>query len=532
MWYKIDIIKITILFITMTCYNMQSQLNTDFYFCRVVDQGSDMPVVYATVKLVGTNLGVIADDKGQFKLPFDLEVSEKISLSSIGYKTKEVFINQLKKGQINTIYIEPGIEKLETVTLVSNKNKSVKKFTAREIVNNAIDNISNNYPQNHFSYIAYYRDYQQPRDNSYKLIFNEDADIEYINLNEAIVEVFDAGFGTNYLTNEENQTLLYKYKQNTSFLRDSTLAIPYDNKTKKYLKNVIITPFGGNELNLLNITNAIRNHDQLAFSYVDKFDSDFVKNHLFKLVGVRNLNDVPIYEIEISTKVGATGGKHYAKGKIYISKENFAIFKMSYQSYEKEVKEPLYAVTVEYIPIGEKMYLNYITFNNKFEANSDHYFKVTDVVFNIENTSFDIFFNRELDQNSITSRNNNLKITYKEEKLAIKNILILEDHLRVIVDKKKLFSLPDFSLEKLPQYITIKVKTIKDLKGNTLHKVPKVSVNQYRELFVQEVFPEKKKNDNTASMNKFKPLSTSRINTFEGENVYWENTPLKKSKKN
>ena len=61
-------------------------------------------------------------------------------------------------------------------------------------------------------------------------IKNEHA---YINLNEGVIQVFDAGFGTNRLTDELNQTVLYEFQSNKNFPVDTLLTIPYDNRKHK-----------------------------------------------------------------------------------------------------------------------------------------------------------------------------------------------------------------------------------------------------------------------------------------------------------
>ncbi len=529
---KILIVKVVLFFSFLHGINAQDQPKTFELLCRVLDADSSFPVYYATIKLSGTNRGVIADDQGEFRLPVDLDVSKKIRLSSIGYKTKEVAVKELKNGQINIIYLEPNVEGLDEVILIS-KQKKERQLNAKQIIAKALNSIPLNYPQEPFSYIGYFRDYQQPIGDSYERVAKKQkSSAQYINLNESIIEVFDAGFGTDYLTNNRNQTLVYSYNKNATFVQDSTLAIPYDNKSKKYLKNVFIPPFGGNEFNVLNITNAIRNHDRSSFSFIDILDKDFIKNHFFNLEGISYLDDTPIYELSFVSESFASGQLHFAKGKIFISKETFAIHKLNYQLYGQDRKAPLYGVTIEYAPIGKKMYLNYITFNNKFQAGSDHYFKIKNIDFNVEEMYFDVYFNNELDKNTIDPFYKKIKVTYtyKEHKVKVKEVLVLDDRLRVVIDKQQLLSLPDFKLENLAEVIRLKIKNVKDTNGKVLNEIPKVSLNQYREVFVQEVFPSKTIEGDVKLMNKNAPLSTSPINLFKNKDKYWVNTPLKKNK--
>ncbi|WP_024771293.1 carboxypeptidase-like regulatory domain-containing protein [Aquimarina macrocephali] len=533
---KISLIKVIILFCFLPEINAQDLSGVGELFCRVLSADSEFPVYYATIKISGTNRGLIADEEGEFRLPNNIGVSEKIKLSSIGYKTKEITVKELKTDQINIIYLESNIEDLDAVTVVSSSKpkKQERRFSAKQIVLKALSSISLNYPEKPFSYIGYYRDYQQPIDDSYEYISKRHKNsTQYINLNESIIEVFDAGFGTDYLTNNQNQTVVYSYNQNKTFAQDDMLAVPYDNKNKKYLKNVFIPPFGGNELNVLNITNAIRNHDRTSFSFIDVLDDNFIKNHFFSIEGISYLDDIPIYEINFVTEERASGKSHSGKGKIFISKENFAIHKLHYELYGQNKKAPLYEATIEYVPIKGKMYLNYITFNNKFQAGSDHYFKIMATDLDTDDMFFDVYFNNVLDKNTLYPIHKKFKVvyTYKEEKVKIKQVIALDDRIRVVLDKEQLFSLPNFKLDNLSEVLRLKIRNVKDTDGKVLHEIPKVILNQYREVFIQEVFLGKKLEGDMRLMNKNSPLSEAAINPFKDKDKYWVNTPLKRIKK-
>ena len=527
----------------------QDQIKSGELLCRVLDSKTKFPVYYATIRFSGTNKGLIADDKGEFRLLMYAKsnASAKITISSIGYRTKEIYLSELRKDQVNIIQLLPDVEELEQVMLVSKKNtksKKEKRPNAEAIVVEALKKLSANHARKPSSYIAYYRDYQQPIDDSYEKVRKKNEVVEYLNLNEGIVEVFDAGFGTDYFNNQQNQTLVYRYHKNETFVRDNTLSVPYDNKRKKYLKNVKIPPFGGNELSVLNVTNAIRNYNKVSFSFVNVFRANFLQNHFFEVNGISYRNGQPIYEIIFRAQESVAGRKYLAKGTIFIAKENYAIHRLNYQVYEKRFKKLLYGVTMEYTPIGEKMYLNYITFNNRFQVKSDDYFKVKekklnvkDLYFNneyfyVEDVFYDVYFNRKVDEASIAPIHKKFKATYsyKEEKVAIKDVVVLDNRVRVYLDKKQLFSLPNFNEKTFPDEIRLKIKNIKDVDGNVLNKTPDIKLNQYREMFVQEVFPEKDLPEDVKVMNKHTPLATSEINEFERKNEYWLNTPLKKNK--
>lgn len=457
-------------------------------------------------------------------------------VSSIGYSTKKIQPSTLKNDTINIILLKPSTEILNEVVISTHRKKKKKKPTGREIVRKAIQNIYKNYPTKPYSYIGYYRDYQQPLDGTYQKIVNTKKPSNYINLNESIVEVFDEGFHTNKFNNEKNQTLLYDFQLNTDFHQDSSLVIPYDNRLKKYSKSVVITPFGGNELNILNITNAIRNHNTTSFSFVNVLDKDFVKNHRFKIKNVKDFNNKPLYEITFSSIRYKTSNHHRAKGTIFISKFDYAIYKLNYNLYYKFNKDKQYSVTIEYLPKGDKLFLNYITFNNFFEVNSVEYFEIEDVVFFQKLKVFKIMFSKSVDLNSLNPLKRNFKLYYKNTRLKIEEIKsydLKNKSLVLYINEKQLETLGMLDRknnDSFNQNFKIEIKNIKDTDGYEIYKVPKFKMYQFRELFVQEVFENKKLPTHNIFIDKKAPLSKSKKTSLKIENNYWINSPLKSSK--
>jgi hypothetical protein len=337
--------------------------------------------------------------------------------------------------------------------------------------------------------------------------------------------VFDAGFGTNKLMNVNNQTVLLEFQTNQSFAIDSALTVPYDNKSRKYVEGVSISPLGGNELNILNLTNAIRNYDRMSFSFIHVLNKDLMANHTFSLVQIKYLDDIPIYEIKF--RLSAQNANNYmAEGNIFIAKNSFAIHKLTYNLYEKGNLKHLYGVSIEYVPNGDLLYLNYITFNNSFEVKSNYYFKIIDVTYNFPNNYFILIFNDDIDVTSIVQWNKNIKIEYKGQRLEVLNV-------KLVGSNKLLIKIPGIYISDRNNFgknVKILVKKIRALNGNLLDDVPIIKVNQFREIFVQEVFPEKKSYEELFFVNKSLPLSMSKLNTTSGKSNYWINTPLKSSK--
>lgn len=491
---------------------------------QVLDVQSGIPIVYATVILKQSKVGVISDDNGNFRIPGIYKFQrDSLIISCIGYHKALVALSDQKENKINLIYLSVKVESLDEVHLLMDKNE--KKLSAGRIVKKAIKHIPVNYPFKPFSYMGYYRDYQKVSDSTYLASMNIENNDAYINLNEGVMQVYDAGFGTNRLTNGLNQTVLYEFQSNENFAIDTLLAIPYDNKNQKYLDGVVIPPLGGNELNLLHLCDALRNFDGLSFSFAQVFSKHFIDNHIFKLNKLLYLDDEPIYNISFISDDRIIYSGYNVKGSILISKQDFGIYNLDYKLFDDN-HELLYRVNCAYKKVGDRYYLNYITFNNHFEVKSGDYFKIKQIVYNFENSSFQVIFNESVDSESIRSSKKQFKFLYKDEEIQIMDIELLSPKLINI----KINSSVQINKAIFDHEITYEIRKLKDVKGRILDKQNTIRADQFREFFVQKVFPESSIDTSYEFVDKQLPLKSSKKNSFNGKETYWINTPLKASK--
>lgn len=528
---------VLLFFLTVVLFS-HSQ-NSKEILCKVLDIETKIPVSFATIKFEGEQNGVIADEDGEFRLPKDYKVSNKnIAISSIGYETLKVSVITLKDGTVNIIYLKPKVEALSTVLVTGNSKSGEKSkgLTAKTIVKNAIGRIPTNYPNSAHSYISYYRDYQLIKNN-------------YYNLNEAILESFDAGFNTDKYSNRQNVTALYSYNLNREFYQDSLLLNSIYGKSKS-ISEGDFAKLGTeiqNELEILNIHNPIRNYNKSSFSFIYVFRDNFVNNHLFKLTNITYVEDIPLYEIDFVTR-DDPGMRYMGSGKIYISKLNYAIHRIEYRVYANrnyrstrtqghtfanimsKPKNILFEVKVEYKSKNNKMYLNYMTFNNLFVIKKPNPFKVDDFLFNPKTKNFILSFNTPLDMSSI-ERKSNFRLRYKDNKLIIKEIKAMDD-------KTVKIKVVDWSAGLNDDITTIdsadfsyKLKRIKNTFGATINQVNKISGYQFREYFTQEIFENKRPKEDLIYVDKTLPISATKTNipSFDLDK-YWVNSPLKKTK--
>lgn len=481
---------------------------------RIVTGASKTAVPFATIKLKNSSFGVVSNASGDFQFPMYFKSrGDTIVVSCIGYASKSVPLNTFEDIELNVVTIQEAMQELAAVEI---KGTRSGRLTGYKIVAAAIRNIPNNYIEQPFCYDAYYRDYQ----------LNEEKD--YINLNEAIVEVMDSGFQTN--DRLKTKIKLLEYKRNVEFPRDSAAEVMYDNGQGKFIPNATIKSFGGNELTILRAHDAIRNNKNPSFSFIYTFRDDFLKNHLFSIGNHIFVDEVPLYVIKFWSKPSATGTKHHAKGRIYIEKGNYAIHKIEYSTYEKQVVDSklLYDIQVEYARVKNKMYLNYISFNNLFKIANPLDFKVDEVIIDRSMNAFVVSVNHLPD---LTTAMNvkNYKFEYDGGRLNFSEASVdsAERKIRLTLGDNK-----DFNIMEHPSRLIPKLKlhyvNIRDMQGRLLNEVTYLTVNQFRELFVQNRKEDVCKPEDELFIKNDKPLSQNIAPPSKDMNAeYWMNTPLK-----
>lgn len=484
---------------------------------KIVDDKTGVPIPFATIKFLKSNqiiTGVVSNSNGDFQIPDKFKaIIDMTVISCIGYRTQQVSISQWRINEVLMIRLKESSTMLSNIIVVE---KRKRKITSEEIIESAIHKIPDNYSIEPNSYVAYYRDYQIKDDN-------------YINLNEAIVGVYDQGFGKNdQLT---TKVRLFDYDLNNDFPRDSLTAIVYDNGAgNKFIPGATLHGLGGNELSVLRIHDAIRNHDLFSFSFINTFDKDFIRNHFFKLQETVYKNDVPLYHISFNSKKYLTGFDHFSNGDIYIEQGNYAIHKLEYSTYEREKSNGklIYRILIEYERGDAEMQLNYISFNDLFMIKNPADFKVVDVLLDRPNNAFIVEFNHKLDSVSALNKKN-YSFYFNSESLEVERIDIRKKEETKIYAYLKKNDMPDEDPLKLGAKLDATFKGIKDVDGREVNKITYLPVNQFRELFVQKYTTSIHSND-TVFVNKNLPLyKNEKTKNLSAEiSGYWMNSPLKK----
>jgi hypothetical protein len=461
----------------------------------------------------------------------------------MGYVSKDILVYDLSKYKTNIIRLNPAIEILDEVVVEGVRKRSTtdKRLSAIQIVDRAIRFLPRNYPTTPFKAVGYYRDFQR-------------NDNKYINLNEALLEIRDQGFmASDY---ETTKIRILEHKRNLDFPVDSVTARPYDYIGKsKTIPGAYLDSYGGNELTILRIHDALRNNSLDSYDYVNVFKTDFLKNHTFKKKGEVLLNNEKLYKISFIKDMGLV----QVKGNLFISKQNFAIYKMEYTTiikyreklrysgryFKNRPKESMFSVVVGYAPLDGVMYPNYHSMINTFSIRKPPKFKVDLVEYSFANKNFIISFNNiAIGKDAL--KKSNYKLRFNGKLININKIVHIDNQVLLYpkpkmaesldaeiaqaeAEEKKGKNIFKVKTENLPNIdLNIAIKNLKDRDGNLIYEPDYKYVQQYREFFVQRIMTEPGATPiDSLYMNKNAPIFKDQpIATPGAGSDYWMNTPL------
>ena len=544
--FKKIVLKLFFLFFCFLSISLFSQSKIKITG-RIVDKTTKLPVSYATIilKKDSYSLGLYANLEGDFSIKnIEKYQSDIIIISSIGYKKKYIPIKELKREELNIIFLDQAKETLNEITVVSKKEKKKRKKRVRpkSLIKEAIKRIPKNYPIKPYTFVSYYRDYLK-------------RNKEYSNLNEAIIQTVDSGFITPHY---ENKFRLLDYKKNKDFPRETFIPDIYDTiwKTPDYQNPNKFIPYGkipnqgGNELFILLAHDPVRNYNTNSFAFIYKLSRDFLNNHSFNNPIKIYKDNILLYKVPFYARKtirddgnvpNAEGfvpevKSHYIvddsgeiqtdeviiEGEIVINPKDYTIHQIKYKGTLASTNKKIYELVLEYgyTDYTESlMRLNYISFNNEFftiDHTDENYFKVTTIVspMRVNNKEILIRTNAIIDKKNATSKYN-YDFFQNEKKLEIEEIRIEGKNIRIN------FSKPTEMDVKLIYW----VRNIRDVEGRVINERKVVGFYQYRELFVQQFDKDLPFSNKCYMLNK--PLIKNCISKSTETPSFFMNSPLK-----
>jgi len=292
---------------------------------------------YATVTVLGTNVGTVTNSDGIFvlKCPVDKKTAV-IEVSHIGYQTSKIVVGNIDQNEKETVFYLSSKE-------VVLGNVTVSPVNPSELVAQAISKISANYSNAPAMYTGFYRETVQKKK-------------KYINIAEAVINVYKTPYSQN---NGRDRIRVSKGRKLVSPNPKDTLSVALQGG-----------PNSAIFLDMVKNPGLLLSNDCLGYYHYEFVNYASIENRLQYIISFTPRVTVsdPLYE-----------------GLIYIDKETLTItrieFSMEMANKEKVTdailqKKPFglhfnpisVSYLVNYRRMGDLSYLNYVRAEVKFKC--------------------------------------------------------------------------------------------------------------------------------------------------------------------
>lgn len=270
-------------------YFLKDSVKYESFTGRVLDKNTLKPVVFASIQLEGSNVGVITNSDGDFiiKIPSD-KTNQKLAITHLGHKNAEVDLSQLTKS-LNIIYLETAIFPIEEIKIRTNN--------AEDLLRAAILNKSVNYSSDPVMMTSFYRETIKQNKN-------------YVAVAEAVIDIYKAPY---YKTSESDRSKIYKGRKSQDV---------------KKMDTVIIKMQGGPYTSLL--LDIVKNPG-------DILSQDLFEFYDYTVEGINYINDRQAYVIDFKQKENVDEPLY--EGKIYLDYENLAVAGIDFNLNTKNIEQ-------------------------------------------------------------------------------------------------------------------------------------------------------------------------------------------------
>lgn len=282
---------------------------------KVVDAETKAPLVFASVTVKDSNVGIVTNIDGEFTLKVGPSATN-LEISFLGYKNRTIEISNLKEnGGKNTIEMESAPIPIREII--------VKPVDPEAIVEKAIDRISINYESVPNLMTAFYR--ETIRKNR-----------TYISIGEAVVEIFKAPYASDV---RFDGTRIYKGRKSSDVEKMDTLLFKLQGGPVSVL-----------QLDIAKNTESILTKEAMEY-------------YNYSISGVIEIDDKPHYIIDFKQKPSV---EHpLFMGSFFINTETFAITEAEF-GFNLENKEAAAAIFIRKKPLGVKVYPEIASYRTKY----------------------------------------------------------------------------------------------------------------------------------------------------------------------
>ena len=293
---------------------------------KVVDLETGTPLVFASVAVTESNIGIITNIDGEFTLKISKELlGNNIEVTFLGHKNKVVPISSLRdNGYKNIISLETAPIPIKEII--------VRPIDPEAIVEKAITRIGKNYESVPNLMTAFYR--ETIRKNR-----------TYVSIGEAVVEIFKAPYSNDL---RFDGARIYKGRKNSDVEKMDTVLFKLQGGTTSVL-----------QLDIAKNTEAILTMD--AMKYYD-----------YSLTGVIEIDNKPHYVINFIQKPSVE--QPLFMGTLFIEMESSAITEAEF-GFNLSDKAAARAIFIRKKPFGMEVTPEVATYRTKYrEQNGKWYF--------------------------------------------------------------------------------------------------------------------------------------------------------------
>ncbi len=291
-------------------------LNYIAYHGKVVDKSNNSILPFATIEVDGTNIATITNIDGEFvvKIGKDTNASS-LKISYIGYGNKYVPLKDFVMNKMHTIELSPSTLHLQAVT--------IRPENAKELINNILNRIPQNYSVNPVMMKAFYRETIKNRRS-------------YVAISEAVVDIYKAGYKSEF---DNDQVKIDKGRKSGNVQKMDTVLFKLQ---------------GGPAITLLL--------DIVKNPYI-LLTSDYANIYDFYISDVVSLNDKLHYVISFDQKPGIDAP--YYHGKLYVEIESLAITEAEF-ALNMENKEETEHIFIQKKPMGMEIIPEKAVYHTKY----------------------------------------------------------------------------------------------------------------------------------------------------------------------